>query len=115
MVLSFEILSAILLLVTLYEYIRGMVLDLTFVGILAQGQHSRGRLMLLLLSKFMLWILTFIVFFSILGVETEKIERASVRQTFLVLFVVLIVPLALLRKPYAKWVARTSSVHSKSK
>ena len=110
MVLSFEILVAFLAIITVYEYSKGIILDIGFVGVLARGQHSRPRLLLLLLAKLVVWVMASGVFFLLLTLETGDWARASLRQTFLVFFIIVIVPLMLLRKPYAKWVARTSRV-----
>ena len=115
MLLSFEILAAILVIISFYEYMKGVVLDIAFIGVLVRGQHSRGRLLVLLLAKLTVWIAASVVLFALLTLETGNWARASLRQTFLVVFVILIVPLMLLRKPYAKWVARTSSIRTKPK
>jgi hypothetical protein len=112
MLLSFEIVASILVLVTLYEYLSGIVIDLAFIGVLARRQHSRVRLVVLLLTKLAVWIISSGISITLLTLETENLAKTSVRQTFLVLFLFVIVPLAVLRKPYAKWVTRTSIIHT---
>ena len=115
MLLPFEILAAVLVLISFYEYVKGTVLDLAFMGVLARGQHTSARLLVLLLAKLVVWISVSGVVFLLLTLETRDLARASLRQTFLVLFIIVIVPIFLLRKPYAKWVARTSKVPARSK
>jgi hypothetical protein len=115
MLLCFEISAVILVLISLYEYIKSMIIDIAFIGVLARSQHSRACLLVLLLVKLTVWIAASAVFFGLLTLETQNWAKASLRQTFLVLFIILIVPLFLLRKPYARWVARSSYVGDKSK
>ena len=112
---AFEILAVIFVLVSVYEYFNGIVLDIAFTSVLARNQHSKVRLLVILLVKLLVWLCASAVLYFALEVSTLDLATTSLRQTFLLLFVLLIVPLVFIRKRYARWVARTSYAHAKLK
>lgn len=109
MLIAFELLAAFLVLVSLCEYITGSVLDLAFFGVLSRGRHSRAGLLVVLLAKLALWITACGGIISLMWLETGDPTRGSLRQVFLLVFVLVIAPIVLLRKLYARWVKRMST------
>lgn len=115
MQLAFEILASIFVLISVYEYYEGIVIDIAFTSVLARNQHSKVRLLVILLVKLLVWLCASAVLFFVLELATINMATASLRQAFLILFVLLIAPLAFVRKWYAKWVARMSHAHVDSR
>ena len=110
MQLSIEILVSIFVLISVYEYFKGIVIDIAFTSVIARNQHSKQRLLIILLVKFLVWLYACAILYVVLEVSTANIARASLRQTFLLLFVFLVVPLVFVRKRYARWVVGMSQV-----
>ena len=115
MQVAFESLASVFVLVSGYEYFNGMVIDIAFTSVLARNQHSKPRLLGLLLVKLVVWLCSLAVLFFALKVATINMARASLRQAFLILFILLIVPLLFVRKRYAKWVTRMSNAHANTR
>jgi hypothetical protein len=79
-------------LISLCEYIKGMIFDIAFIGVLARSQHTQFRWLVLLLAKLTVSIASSALFFALLTLDSQKWAKASLRQTFLALFNILIVP-----------------------
>jgi hypothetical protein len=95
--------------ISIWEYSTGKIIDVAFTGILARREEVKNRFLLFVLSKFLIWIL----FFTSIVMTYEMLfvigsgDLRRVRSDLIIVFFLIVLPFAAIRKWYATWVRRT--------
>ena len=115
MEIIFFILVIILVIISIWEYYSGKVLDIAFIGILARREDVKKRFIGLLLIQLLIWIL-FLAFVILLLKALFVTGPGGLRRirTYSVIIIVLAVfPFAMIRKRYISWVEKTIMSNNK--
>ena len=109
MQITFAILVVLLLIVSFWEYHSGNVLDIAFTGLLAGRQEAKGKLLRIILVQLFVWIFLLLLIFLTYAVlfRTRHVDLLRIRTYILVIFILTVFPIAMVRKKFASWVAKT--------
>jgi len=104
---EFIISLIILVFIVLYEFLNNTVIDLGFVSIITRNQHTKPKLLLLLLTQLFVWVTAIAIFWPLFRWSLLDKHGSSKGYEFII-FVVIVVPIYFLREPFAKWVKKMS-------
>ncbi len=109
MQITFAILLVLLLSIAIWEYYTGQVLDIAFTGLLAGRQEAKGKLTWIILVQLFVWILLLLLIFLTYAVlfKAHRLDVLRIRTYLLVIFILIVFPIATIRKKFAAWVAKT--------
>jgi hypothetical protein len=109
MQITFSIFVALLLAISVWEYTTGKVLDIVFSGILTRRQEAKGALLKLIAAQLFVWIFLLLLFFLTYAVifKAHDVDVRRIRAYLLIIFVLVVFPVAMVRKKFALWVKKT--------
>ena len=105
---AFQISTVLFVLIVLYEFFNRIVIDLGFVSVIARNKHTTPKLFFLLLVQLSIWIVASAVFWPLFRWTLED-RHGSTKGYGFIIFIVVVLPIILIRKPYAKWVGKMSN------
>jgi len=115
MQLTFAVIVTLLLTVAIWEYFNGKVLDIAFTGFLAGGRATKGKLLRIIVVQLFIWI--FLLFLSFLTYavlfKAHRVDTLRIRTYLLVIFILIVFPIAMIRKKFALWVAKIAMTKEK--
>jgi uncharacterized membrane protein len=106
---AFAILVGFLLSVSAWEYSAGKVLDITFGGVLALRREAKGKFLGFLLVQLVVWILLLLLVFLTYAIlfTARPPDFRRIRTYALIVFILIVFPIAIARKKFAAWVTRS--------
>jgi hypothetical protein len=114
------VLSIIIILlapISIWEYIAGMIIDVAFTGILARREEVREKFLVLILSKFFIWMFflaaIFMTYQMLFVIGSGDLRR--VRADFIIFFFLFVLPFAMVRQWYASWIKKIIKKGSNSR
>jgi hypothetical protein len=109
MEMIFFILVIILVFISIWEYYSGKLLDLAFIVILARLSELHKKFLRIILAQLFIWIFFLALIFMTYRTlfEIGPGDLRSVRTYFIIFFILIVFPFAVVRKKYASWVKKT--------
>jgi hypothetical protein len=107
----FLIIIALIAPISIWEYVTGKIIDIAFTSALARREEVGKKFLLFILSKFFIWVFflaSIVMTYQMLFVVGSGNLR-RVRADLIVVFFLIVLPFAYVRKWYTTWVKRTIS------
>ena len=107
MEIAFVILVAMLVAVSIWEFYAGKVLDIAFSGILASRREAKRKFLRIIAVQLVVWIFLLLLIFLTYAIifKSRFADVQRIRTYLLIIFVLVVFPIALIRKKFAAWVA----------
>ena len=108
---TFFILAAAIVTVSIWEYFSGKVFDIAFTKVLVRRREAQSHFNRILTVQFLIWIflLALIVLAYVAIFRTRTVDLQRVRSYIILIFILIIFPLAITRKRFAVWVKKTAA------
>ena len=108
---TFFILVILLVIISIWEYGSGNILDIAFTRILTRRQDAQGRFLRIIFVQLVVWIFLLVLIFATCGIlfKAGSVDFRRVRTYIVLVFILIIFPSAMIRKRFDAWVKKSAS------
>jgi len=117
MEMTFFILVILLAIISTFEYFSGKVLDVAFTKILMRRQETQGKFFKIISAQFVVRIFLLTLIFLTYGIifKAGFVDPRRVRTYIVLIFILIVFPVATIRKQFSSWVKKTARSGKKNK
>ena len=110
MEITFFILVILLVIISIWEYFSGKILDIAFMRILSGGKKRKENFSRIISIQFVVWIFLLTLMFLTYGIifKAGSVNLRRVRTYIVLIFILIVFPCATIRKQFASWVKKTA-------
>ncbi len=117
MEITFFILVTLLAIISIFEYLSGILLDVVFTKILMRRQETEGKFFKIISIQLIVRIFLLALIFLTYGIiyKAGFVDPRRVRTSIVLIFILIVFPAATIRKQFSSWVKKTTMSGRKNK